>query len=117
MDYIIKRKLSEIENEKGMRILFAVESGSRAWGFAGADSDHDVRFVYALREQEYLKLEPPKDTYEFMEGDLDLSGWEIRKALKLMLNGNFTIREWLQSPIVYADRWAIDTLTKLANET
>jgi predicted nucleotidyltransferase len=117
MDYIIKRKLSEIENKHPLRILFAVESGSRAWGFSSSDSDYDVRFVYALPEREYMRLEQPKDHFELMDGDLDISGWEIRKALKLMLNGNFTIREWLQSPIVYADRWAIDTLKKLAHET
>jgi len=117
MDYIIKRKLSEIENKHQLRILFAVESGSRAWGFSSSDSDYDVRFVYALPEREYMRLEQPKDNFELMDGDLDISGWEIRKALNLMFKGNFTIREWLQSPIVYADRWAIDTLTKLANET
>jgi len=118
MQDIIKNKLAEIEQEHGFKILFAIESGSRAWGFEGADSDYDVRFVYALPEKEYMRLAHPVDHFAFTEGDLDIVGWEVRKALNLMLKGNFTIREWLQSPIVYKQREdVINILKELAYQT
>ena len=76
---------SDIESELNLRILFAVESGSRAWGFPSSDSDYDVRFVYAMPIEWYLRLEESSDTVDRMEpGDLDLSGWELRKALRLL---------------------------------
>ncbi len=90
----------------GCRVLFAVESGSRAWGFASADSDFDVRFVYARPRDWYLSidLETRPDTVERMlPGDIDLSGWDVRKALGLFAKSNPPLLEWLDSPIVYAD--------------
>lgn len=94
--------LDEVTAEHGVRLLFAVESGSRAWGFASPDSDWDVRFVYAHPLDWYLKVMPGRDVIEAMlPGDLDLSGWELRKALFLFAKGNFAFNEWLDSPIVY----------------
>ncbi len=90
----------------GVRVLFAVESGSRAWGFASADSDFDVRFVYARPRDWYLSidLESQPDTVERMlPGDIDLAGWDVRKALGLFAKSNPPLVEWLDSPIVYAD--------------
>ena len=90
----------------GCRVLFAVESGSRAWGFASADSDFDVRFVYARPRDWYLSidLESQPDTVERMlPGDIDLSGWDVRKALGLFAKSNPPLLEWLDSPITYAD--------------
>ena len=49
----IMKKLDEIEKTEEVRILLAVESGSRAWGFASTDSDYDVRFIYFRPEDEY----------------------------------------------------------------
>lgn len=95
-------KLSEIEKEKNIEILFACESGSRAWGFASPDSDYDIRFVYRHSKEWYLNLWDRKDTIEFMtEDDLDGSGWDLRKALKLMAKSNASFLGWLFSPIVY----------------
>ena len=44
---IISSELQELEATEEIQILFAVESGGRAWGFASPDSDYDVRIVYA----------------------------------------------------------------------
>jgi predicted nucleotidyltransferase len=98
----IKARLAEIERAEGVRILYACESGSRAWGFPSADSDYDVRFIYTHPTEWYLTLENLRDVIERpLDGDLDLSGWDIRKALNLFRRSNPPLLEWLQSPIVY----------------
>ncbi|WP_046756512.1 nucleotidyltransferase domain-containing protein [Kordia jejudonensis] len=98
----ILEKLNEIERDKNIEILFAVESGSRAWGFASPDSDYDIRFVYKHKTDWYLNLWEQKDTIQFMtEDELDGSGWDIRKALKLLAKSNASLLGWLFSPIVY----------------
>ncbi|MFB2595212.1 nucleotidyltransferase domain-containing protein [Paracoccus sp. p4-l81] len=87
----------------GVRILFAVESGSRAWGFPSPDSDYDVRFVYHHPRDWYLSLVPGRDVIERpISDELDISGWDLRKALNLLLKPNPTLLEWLSSPIRYA---------------
>lgn len=99
----IIKAIGRIEQEHLCRVLFAVESGSRAWGFPSPDSDWDVRFVYSVPPKSVITLEPGRDVIEEnLEGDLDISGWRSDKALKLMLKGNCALREWLASPIVYA---------------
>ena len=98
----ILEKLNEIERDKNIEILFAVESGSRAWGFASPDSDYDIRFVYKHKADWYLNLWEQKDTIQFMtEDELDGSGWDIRKALKLLAKSNASLLGWIFSPIVY----------------
>jgi hypothetical protein len=98
--------LTAIEREEAVRVLLAVESGSRAWGFASTDSDYDIRFIYSHRREWYLSidLESKPDTIERpLTGMLDLSGWDIRKALRLFRKSNPPILEWLQSPFVYRE--------------
>jgi len=96
--------LDTIAREEDIRILLAVESGSRAWGFHSPDSDYDVRFIYARRTDDYLVLVPPRDVIERpIENDLDVGGWDVAKALKLVSRGNAVVSEWLSSPIVYAE--------------
>ncbi|UXI69062.1 nucleotidyltransferase domain-containing protein [Tahibacter amnicola] len=105
IDEAISSAIDTLERERNIRVLMAVESGSRAWGFASPDSDYDVRFVYAHRRDWYLRLAEPKDVIEAMlPGDLDLSGWDVRKALRLFADGNVALCEWLDSPIVYRER-------------
>ena len=91
---------------RGVRILFAAESGSRAWGFASPDSDWDVRAIYVHPLDWYLRIaEKPADTFEAMRpGDIDLSAWELRKTLRLFAKSNVPLLEWLGSPVVYLDR-------------
>src|SRR5688572_12295092 len=102
----IQRRLADVEEADGARILYAVESGSRAWGFPSADSDYDVRFVYIRSRDWYLSvnLESRRDVIERPIVDhIDLSGWDIRKALRLFAKSNPPLLEWLSSPIVYRD--------------
>ena len=98
----IEATLQTIEKELNVTILFAVESGSRAWGFASPNSDYDVRFVYARSARQYLSVCPPRDVIELpIVNDLDVNGWDMRKALTLFRASNPPLLEWLQSPIIY----------------
>ncbi len=104
----IQEKLTEIEQHEHVKILLAVESGSRAWGFASPDSDYDVRFIYVRPQQEYLKLNETKDVIEWQLDDvLDINGWDLKKALVQFRKGNATLFEWSNSPVVYykAKEW------------
>lgn len=104
METLIREKLKEIEGRESCRILLAVESGSRAWGFASPDSDYDVRFIYVRPRAFYLKLEQVRDVIELPVNDvLDINGWDVNKALRLLHRSNPTVFEWFSSPIVYRD--------------
>lgn len=112
---IILNKLSEIENTYRVTVLFAVESGSRAWGFSSPDSDYDVRFVYVRTLEDYLKLEKTRDTIEFQEDEVyDINGWDLKKALQLMYDSNPSIFEWCVSPIVYKTSDAFEKLKAIS---
>ncbi|CAO3451155.1 Uncharacterized protein YcgL [Azospirillum argentinense] len=98
----IAATLDRIERDSGVRILLAVESGSRAWGFASPDSDYDVRFLYVRPLDRYLSLTRERDVIELpIEDDLDINGWDITKALTLLGKANPVLFEWLSSPIRY----------------
>ena len=102
----ILRRLARAEEEHGVRILLAVESGSRAWGFASPNSDYDVRFVYAHPPRWYqaVNLEEKRDVIEYgITDDIDLNGWDVRKALRLLWKSNPAFVEWVQSPIRYIE--------------
>lgn len=102
MKDIILRELKKIEEYENVKIIMAIESGSRAWGFASPDSDYDVRFIYVRKEEDYLKLEKTRDVIEWkLDDELDINGWDIKKALQLLHNSNPTVFEWCASPIVY----------------
>lgn len=110
--------LADIEARHDVQVLFACESGSRGWGFASPDSDYDVRFIYVQRLPWYLTVSPQRDVIELpISGDLDVNGWELRKALGLMRESNPTLLEWLRSPIVYReDAQAMPRFRALAAE-
>lgn len=98
----IEARLVELEAHEGVRVLYACESGSRAWGFPSADSDYDVRFIYAHPVEWYLSVQTRRDVIERpLDNLIDLSGWDIRKALGLLRKSNPPLLEWLQSSIVY----------------
>ena len=113
----IESRLAALAGEEGVRLLMAVESGSRAWGFPSPDSDYDVRFLYVRSTRDYLSLTPKRDVVERpIVDEIDLNGWDIRKALGLLLRHNATLSEWLQSPIRYiADDPVIARLRDLAD--
>ncbi len=97
-------RLGKVEAEENVTILFAVESGSRAWGFPSPDSDNDVRFFYVRPISRYLGLNDPRDVIERpIDGLWDLNGWDLRKALQLLVKGNATVAEWLSSPLIYRE--------------
>lgn len=103
--------LRAIEAQHNVSILFACESGSRGWGFASPDSDYDVRFIYVNRLPWYLTVAPGRDVIELpISGDLDINGWDLRKALGLMRESNPTLLEWLRSPIVYREE--VETMAR-----
>ena len=98
----ILHQLQQLEKTEGITILHAVESGSRAWGFPSPDSDYDVRFIYVRSCEAYLRLEKRRDVLELpIDEELDISGWDLDKALRLLHGSNPTLFEWCQSPIVY----------------
>jgi predicted nucleotidyltransferase len=104
MKHEILAALAEVERQHAVRVLLAVESGSRAWGFASQDSDYDVRFIYVHPKDWYLRIFEERDVIEPEgEGLLDPSGWELRKALRLFSKCNLALNEWLNSPIVYRE--------------
>jgi predicted nucleotidyltransferase len=98
----IRRRLAAVEAEQHVRVLFACESGSRAWGFPSRDSDYDVRFIYVHRLNWYLSIADRRDVIErSLENKIDLSGWDLRKALGLFRKSNPPLLEWLQAGIIY----------------
>ena len=97
--------LDALEREKGVTILYACESGSRAWGMESQDSDFDVRFIYVEPMDYYVTTRDRRDTIERPGEILDVAGWELRKALILLRKTNPPMLEWLQSPVVYVDRF------------
>src|SRR5882762_7904714 len=98
----VVNELRRIEEHYDVKVLYACESGSRAWGFASLDSDYDVRFLYVHSRDWYLSIENRRDVIEepISEG-LDISGWELRKALRLLRKSNPPLLEWTKSPVVY----------------
>jgi hypothetical protein len=114
----IKAELARIERAEGVAILYACESGSRAWGFESDDSDYDVRFIYLRPTRWYLAIQSKPDVIERpIDDEFDVSGWDMPKALKLLRKSNPPLLEWLQSPIVYTQKSTfIDRLRELMNE-
>ena len=104
MKSTIQRHLDEIEQTEQVRIFFACESGSRAWGFPSADSDYDVRFLYVHPIDWYLRIDEGRDVIERpLDQNLDINGWDLKKALHLFRKSNPPLMEWLGSPIVYRE--------------
>lgn len=102
----IMSRLARVERDEGVRIVLAIESGSRAWGFASPNSDFDVRFIYTRPADWYLAvdLEERRDVIEYaITDDIDLNGWDVRKALRLFWRSNPGFVEWIQSPIKYIE--------------
>ena len=117
METRILEELQKIEETENVKIMMAVESGSRAWGFESPDSDYDVRFIYIRKPEDYLKLEGIRDVIEWkLDETLDINGWDLKKALQLLYKSNPTIFEWCASPIIYFSRVEFNWLKELLPE-
>ncbi len=100
----IQKRLQKAEKEHSIEVLFAIESGSRAWWFESTDSDFDVRFIYKHTRNHYLSIENKRDVIEYpIVDEVDINGWDIRKALQLFQKWNPTFSEWIKSPIMYRE--------------
>lgn len=94
--------LEEAAANHGVLIPLAIESGSRAWGFPSPDSDYDCRFIYVRSTDEHLTPWSVRDVIELpIQDDLDVNGWDLGKAVRLLVKGNAVVLEWLMSPIMY----------------
>ncbi len=114
MKSTILKKIKDIERDENINILFAVESGSRAWKIESPDSDYDVRFVYVRKRDNYLKLKTVRDVLEYpIDELLDINGWDLKKALLLLNKSNPTIIEWLNSPSIYMKTKYLDRMQEL----
>ena len=104
MNILVPEKLRQIERTYDVTVLYAAESGSRAWGFASPDSDFDVRFIYKRKQSDYLRLEQIRDVIDFPVDEVwDVSGWDLDKTLKLLHSSNPSLYDWFGSPICYYD--------------
>lgn len=120
MEEKIKKYLSDLEKENGIEILLACETGSRAWGFPSIDSDFDVRVIYKHEKDWYLCLTEEKDTIEyfFENNEIDISGWDLRKSLRLLWKSNPPLLERIQSPIIYkVDKNFLTGINSIAQKT
>jgi len=115
-EVIIPAKLKEIEKKENVRIIYCVESGSRAWGFASPDSDFDVRFIYIRPKEYYLRLDETRDVIEWqLDETLDINGWDLKKALSLLYKSNPTLFEWNNSNIVYKTTPEWENISNIIN--
>lgn len=115
METIIRKKLADIEKRENVEIILAAEAGVRAWGLGSPNSDHCVRFIYKRKRNDYLRLDPMKDTIEWQLGNtLDIVGWDLKKVLQLLNASNPALFELFDSPIVYQSGEMLEDLKKLA---
>ena len=104
----VKEHLNEIEKNHEVRIIHAIESGSRSWGFPSPDSDFDVRFIYVHKKDWYLQVFPERDVIEVpISDELDIAGWDLKKAMYLAAKGNVVIHEWLNTPTIYQSHYKL----------
>ena len=110
--------LKEIEADENVVVFYACESGSRAWGFPSQNSDYDVRFLYLHSVDWYLSIVEKRDVIERPINDqLDVNGWDLRKALELFRKSNPPLLEWLDSPIVYQEKFTIASQMRELSKT
>ncbi len=110
----IIKKLKDTELEKDVKVVFAIESGSRGWGFESPDSDFDCRFVYVRKKDSYITVLDKQDFIEYdVDKIFDINGWDLEKFLKHVMKSNATLQEWLSSNVVYSKN---EECTKMLRE-
>lgn len=119
MNTIIQKEITDIEQNYHVKVLYAVEAGSRLWGYSSEASDYDVRFIYVADKKTYLSINKLEDTISKSQPDANIEyhGWDLFKAMNLFYRSNPSFFEWLTSPIVYIERSSnIDVLRKYMPE-
>ena len=117
MKEVILSRLKKFEADNGVEVILAVESGSWGWGFASADSDYDVRFVYKYPIERYLDLQPPSDSHDWIEGEVDYEGYDAHKFYDLLYKSNMNLIDWLMQDVIYIDKLrSKDELKKAVSE-
>ena len=110
----ILQKLTDTENKHGVKVIHAIESGSRGWGFAAKDADYDCRFIYVHPRDWYLTVQDKKDFIEAEQNEVfDIKGVDISRALRFIVKPDCTIYEWLSSNEIYVCN---EPLVKLLKE-
>ncbi|MDO8628430.1 MAG: nucleotidyltransferase domain-containing protein [Nanoarchaeota archaeon] len=111
MKKIIQKLCKQLEKEQKIKILFAIENGSRAWRMSSNDSDYDVRFIYTRPVKDYLQINHLADVIERKydakgkivhdHAIIDMSGFDVLKFAKMLSSSNPTVIEWLTTDIIY----------------
>lgn len=121
-EHEIQKKITDLETRYGIKVLYACESGSRAWGFESKDSDWDVRLIYAHPPEKYcavffeeLEIESRQSiNLPLDQNDIDVAGWDVQKTFGLIYNSNPTVWEWLTSPIIYRSTPVVELIRDTA---
>lgn len=109
-----KDLIKEIERNKSIRIIYMADCGSKAWGYDSEGSDEDLRFIYVRGLKDYLRIDDTDDFIEYKDEHYDIVGFDISKALKLIYKSNYTVNEWLNSPLVYYEEECMGLVEDLA---
>jgi uncharacterized protein len=111
----IQSELLKIEEHHGVKILYAVEAGSRAWGYESDSSDYDIRFIYVHPVRHYLSLQQKRDVIESkLHKQMEFVGWDLKKTLSLLHKSNPSILEWLTEENIYLEHQAVGKIRDLA---
>lgn len=115
---LIKNELKEIESKYNVKIIFAVDNGSNAYGSASPNSDIDLRFLYVETIESYLRLGREKDVIEIIdeENNIEYKGFSLDKFMKLLSKSNPSILEWINSPINYLKESKYENIAKQIKE-
>jgi predicted nucleotidyltransferase len=103
---IIKDLLSKIEKDNNIKIIFAVESGSRVWGMDSKDSDYDIRGVYLdmdpIKRNNMVLQSKTKCIDGFTEDrNYDWVLWDLASFLRFIKESNSTAIDWVLSDMSY----------------
>lgn len=97
----INQICKDLEKQHRIKILFAIESGSRLWRIDSINSDYDVRFVFVRSIEDYLRIDKLEEVIEYKEKNIEFVGFDIYKFSRLLRASNPNTIEWLLSNIVY----------------
>ena len=113
---IIKKKLDEIEKKHNIKIIYACEVGSKAWGSDSKNSDYDIRYIYISPKSHYLNKVNNDTIKDELNDEFDIYGYDISKILESLKKQNYNIYEWINSPIKYKTSITSEQLEQITSE-